>query len=458
MPTLSAIQAWDTTHLDDAATHWTTRAWQWEETFNAVYDESLHPGGTTWRGAGGEAAAARAAADKLIVSRLADRLHSAARIARNGAEDIAAAGHDALDAITAARSAGFTVTEDLSVIPPASSGLLHQAQLHAQAQTLAAQIRTRAAELLAADTHVAQRISTATANLDTAAFGEHPMAPPAAPPRKPTVEAVDYHAFKDAPPGSPETPDPGPLQPVHDGHDVEDLLKQFEKGSRRVRQVEWPEDIERLYDTLVKNSVGEAPPTKTPYGDGGATFGRVLPDGTVIRMRPSSGSGGPTIDVQYPWGGGQKVHIPAGSSTPIISALPDLPPAAHPPLTLPPPQVGHPPVAVPPASVFDPHGLPPWLQTSSPPGFALLPAQPPTIMPGVALPTGTTGALGGAPGPSVLDSIGHGLSSAGHSIADAGQAAGHGLVEAGETAGGVLAIGAAGVVAIVGGLAKLATP
>jgi PPE family protein/PE family protein len=274
---------------------------------------------------------------------------------------------------------------------------------HAQALTAYADYTTRSADL----------------------FTDTPTPPP-----QPTVQAVDNHTIKETPPVSPDTPDSGPPKPIHDGRDVQDLLKHFERGSRGVRQVEWPQDVRRLYDTLVRNSVGEAPPTKTPYGYGGPTFGRVLDDGTVIRMRPTSGSGGPTIDVQYPWGGGEKVHIPRGATAPIISELPNLPPAAHPPLMLPPPQVGHSPVQLPSTEMFDPNGLPSWLQTSSPPGFALLPSQPPMIMPGqvVSSPPIEAAPAASAAGPSLLDAIGHDLSSVGHGLAEAGETAGKGIL------------------------------
>ena len=56
IPTLSQVQAWDTTHLDEAAQHWETTADLWEHTFTRIHQESQAPGGTVWQGAAAEAA------------------------------------------------------------------------------------------------------------------------------------------------------------------------------------------------------------------------------------------------------------------------------------------------------------------------------------------------------------------------------------------------------------------
>jgi hypothetical protein len=416
VPSLSQIHAWDTTHLDDAATDWSNRAWQWENTFTDVQTEALRPGGTAWSGDGAEAAAARATADKIVVSDIAGRLHTAAGAARTGAEDIAWARQHALNAITTARSAGFTVTEDLSVIPPPSSGLLHQVKLQTQAQTLATDIRARAAELLATDTRVAGHITTATADL-SAGFGEHPLTPA---PKKPTIQAVD-HTIKETPP-----PPPGP---PNNADDVKRILKPLEDGINSPhKQLDNPADVRRLYDWLVRDSVGDDTKKGFPR--------RVLSDGTIIGIRDSNRYG-TTVQVYYPGGQEQKVHLPAS----IISDLPQLPPLTHPPVELPPLQTAHPPAApLPPLVLEHPAELPPWLQNPSPPGFVVSPVQPPPMMPwdlpdsAGGLPAPVTSAPPGQSGWSWLPELGQ-------EAADAGKTVGTWLLVIGAAGAAIAGIG-----------------
>jgi hypothetical protein len=160
---------------------------------------------------------------------------------------------------------------------------------------------------------------------------------------------------------------------------------------------------------------------------------RVLPDGTEIGLRQSTQGWGDTLDVWYPDGTDKNVHVPY--TPPLISAPPQLPPAADPaPLPPPPPQVGHPPVTLPPSGIFDPNGLPPWLENPSPPGFSVQPTQPPTIMPGVALPASPP-APSPAPGGSSF------LPDLGHNLAEAGKAAGAGVLAGIAIIGGLLSGG-----------------
>jgi len=426
VPGLTQILTWDTGHLHRAAVDWTSTGEQWEEIFTGVHRGMLSPGGTVWEGNAAEAAQERSFADLVKVRGLSDVLHEAAAIARRGADQLDYLKHQAIDAIAEAEEAGFAVGEDLTVTDPRPIGALRVGQLREHAET----IRARAMALGVADKEIASSITTAAGELAHHGFNEAPG-----------VQAVDYHQLKQEPPPDPGAPDPS--KQVHDGYDADDLLKQFQRGKNQgIRQVEWAEDIRRLYEQLVKNSVGEAPSTKTPYGDGGPRLGRVLDDGTIIRFRETSGSGGPTIDVQYPWGGGRKVHLPLGGSAPIISDLPNVPPVgSHPPTMFAPPQTGHPLPQLPPPSILDPNGLPPWLQTSSPPGISLLPAQPPMLMPGVALPT-TPPPSSSMPGPTWIDSVGHGLADAGRTAATGalvGIAVIGGLLAAGVTDAGQLA-------------------
>jgi hypothetical protein len=176
-PTLSAIEGWDTEHLESAARAWNATAQHWEDTFDAVHRGSLNPGGTVWEGEGAVAAQHRTFADLVKVRGLSDHLYEAAEIARRGADRLDYLQRAALDAVDEARRAGFDVGEDLSVsdrslVPLGPAFAARQAQ----AQALAADIRIRAAALSAADHEVAANITAATAPLSEVAFQEEPAA------------------------------------------------------------------------------------------------------------------------------------------------------------------------------------------------------------------------------------------------------------------------------------------
>ena len=49
-PSLSEIQAWDVTHLENAARDWTATAQHWETSFTSIHRASVSPGGTVWEG------------------------------------------------------------------------------------------------------------------------------------------------------------------------------------------------------------------------------------------------------------------------------------------------------------------------------------------------------------------------------------------------------------------------
>lgn len=115
LPSLSQIFGWDTEHLSLAATDWSTTAEHWENAFDNVHRGTLAPGGTVWEGAAAEAAQGRAFGDLVKARGLADTLSEAATITRRGAEQLNYLQRQAIEAISEAREAGFTVGEDLSV-------------------------------------------------------------------------------------------------------------------------------------------------------------------------------------------------------------------------------------------------------------------------------------------------------------------------------------------------------
>lgn len=200
-PSLSAIQAWDVTHLENAASDWTATGEHWETSFSSIHRATVSPGGTVWEGAAAEAAQERAFADLVKVRGLADVLHECAAIARRGAETLSSAKQSVLDAVREANAAGYVVGEDLSVTPSRSG-----AAAQAQAEVYAAQIQERAVQLAAHDKDIAAKITAATAPLNAVTFPEPSSAPRD---NKPTIHPVDLHTFKDAPHPEPDPPPGG---------------------------------------------------------------------------------------------------------------------------------------------------------------------------------------------------------------------------------------------------------
>jgi hypothetical protein len=213
VPTLSQIEAWSTDHLDTAATHWSETAETWEHAFTIIHREAPNPGGTQWIGAAADAAVLRTGTDRVVVVGAADSLHSAAQVARYGAQEIVGARELALQAVNDARASGFNVGEDLSVTSRLSGGPpAVLAARQAQAQAFAAAIRAGAENLVAVDTEVAGKVSAAIAGVNSAQFGDTPAAPTQQ--KKPTIQAVDNHTVKEDPP--PKPPEPNPNYPGRD--------------------------------------------------------------------------------------------------------------------------------------------------------------------------------------------------------------------------------------------------
>ena len=150
--TRSDIEAWDTTHLETAATHWRSTAAHWESHFETIHNGMLRPGGTTWEGTAADAAAERSWADLVKVRGAGDALYAAAGHATTGAGDIAWAKRQVLDAIAEAEEAGFTVGQDFTVTDKSADGLLRSAAgRQQQAQAFATEISTRVQALAALD-------------------------------------------------------------------------------------------------------------------------------------------------------------------------------------------------------------------------------------------------------------------------------------------------------------------
>jgi hypothetical protein len=78
--------------------------------------------------------------------------------------------------------------------------------------------------------------------------------------------------------------------------------------STGVSVVNSPEQLDSLFDEISRGGT----PLKSSYP---GEFVR-LPDGTTVGLRGSSASGGPTIDIKFPDGEIQKVHIDPWPPTP----------------------------------------------------------------------------------------------------------------------------------------------
>lgn len=437
-PSLSQALSWSSSHLTDAALHWSTTAATWEDAFTSVSSQMSRPGGSSWEGKAADSAQLRAYNDRLTVIRLADQLHDASSVARAGAAGISAAKQRVVDAVKAAQSAGFVVGEDYTVTSRGPTSVGQMAARQVQAQALAADIRLSVAELIAADQQVAAKISTATAAISSTQFHESELAEA----DRSAIQAFDNRTIAEAPPlPEPPAPPPGPLPPVNGEEDVRRSLDPLQNGGKRgangvgtrpgVKEVWDTSSVKQLWDYLTRNGSDAEPRS----GYKGIT--KALPDGTEIGLRQSGKGWDDTIDVWYPDGTNDKVHTPYAPYFPTIGDPPHFPPMADP-APIPNPQTGHAPVSLPPSGVFDPNGLPPWLQHPSTPGFNTT-VEAPTIMPGVAIPDPSTMFETAPAEAGLLPNLGEDLAQAGK-IAGAGVLAGFaiigGLVVSGVSPGG----------------------
>lgn len=194
VPSLSALLAWPTDHLTDAAAHWESVG---ERSYVVSHQVWRDAHSADWHGEAAEALRTATHGDLRTTSAAVDQLQAAARVARSGASDLSAARSRVRYAVEDARTAGFAVGEDLSVTDRMTGGSTAQrAARQAAAQAFAGDIRQRAAQLVGLDQQVAGRVTAAVAGIrDT--FPQMPA--PAAPPSDNRVWAVDNHTFKQSP-------------------------------------------------------------------------------------------------------------------------------------------------------------------------------------------------------------------------------------------------------------------
>ena len=198
IPGLSALLAWPTEHLTEAAENWEAVGGRCYGVANQLWRDALS---VDWQGAAADTLRSATHADMLTTSAVADQLHPAAQVARSGASDLYAARSRVRYAVEDARTAGFDVGKDLSVTDqltgesPAQRGARQS-----QAQVFASDIRQRAAQLVGLDQQVAGKITAAVAGIRHT-FPQNPSL--GTPPKDNRVHAVDNHTFKQRPPPPP---------------------------------------------------------------------------------------------------------------------------------------------------------------------------------------------------------------------------------------------------------------
>jgi hypothetical protein len=316
-PGLSALLAWPTDHLTEAADHWETVGERSYGVSHGVWRDALT---VDWSGEAAEALRTDTHADMMTTSAVVDRLQSAASVARSGASDLDAARSQMRYAVEDARSAGFEVGEDLSVTDRMSGGSAAQrVARQAAAQAFAGNIGGRAAQLVSVDAQVAGRITAAVAGVGNTF--------PQTPPTNGQVRAVDNHTFKQAP----TPPPPSPKGPSAD--DMRKVIEKLPKGKKPlIKVVRTPEDLERLKQWMTEHGTD----LQSRYTEPGEGQWQRLPDGTEVGERYSADSTGKTaldIDLKGPDGTTQhwKIHInPKTGGVPEIPAIEPAPAEAAP--------------------------------------------------------------------------------------------------------------------------------
>ncbi|KWX25421.1 MULTISPECIES: hypothetical protein [Mycolicibacterium] len=168
--TRSRIEAWDTTHLDDAAARWRQMAAQSEELFEWHRQNVAAPGGTEWSGDAGESALNRVTTDAAVVRKQGDIQREAANIAEDGSRDLRLAVGQVLDAIAAAEADGFEVGEDLSVRDTRRIDVSTMAKRYTASREHAEDIRWHAERLVQTDIYLGQRLQGKALELDGMQF------------------------------------------------------------------------------------------------------------------------------------------------------------------------------------------------------------------------------------------------------------------------------------------------
>jgi hypothetical protein len=320
VPGLSALLIWPTDHLTEAAAHWEDVGERNYRVAHGVWSDAL---GVDWDGEAADALRSETHADMLTTSGVVDQLQEAASVARRGASELDAARSSVRYAVEDARSAGFEVGEDLSVIDRMTGGSAAQmAARQAAAEAHATNIGGRAAQLVSVDAQVASRVTAAVAGVGSTF--------PKTPPTLGQVRAVDNRTFKQGP----DKPPPPPKGPKAD--DIRKSIQKLPEGSDYdIREVRTPEDLRNLKNWMTEHGT-EMPSRYREAGKGDWTR---LPDGTEVGERYSAKSTGQSaleVDFTAPDGTTEhwKIHI-----NPKTGGVPEIPAVEAAPAEAPPPEL-----------------------------------------------------------------------------------------------------------------------
>ena len=313
-PNLSALLAWPTDHLTEAASHWETVGELSYGVTHGVWSDAMT---VDWDGEAADALQTDTHADLMTTSGVVDQLQAAATVARSGASELDAARSQVRYAVEDARSAGFEVGEDLSVSDRMTGG---SAARQAAAEAHAGNIGGRAAQLVSVDAQVADKVTAAVA-------GVGDTFPPKAP-NSGQVRAVDDRTFRQGP-GKP--PPPSPRGPS--AADIRKVIEKLPEGkSDDIREVRTLEDLQNLKRWMTEHGDD----MESHYPDPDMGHWKRLPDGNEVGERNSARSTGQNaldIDLKGPDGAKQhwKIHInPKTGGMPEIPATEAVPAEAAP--------------------------------------------------------------------------------------------------------------------------------
>ena len=305
---LSALIAWPTDHLTEAAAHWESVGDRTYQVAHGVWSDALT---VDWDGHTADALRTDTHADLMTTSGVVDQLQDAASVARSGASELTAARAALRYAVEDARSAGFEVSEDLSVTDRSTGGSAAQrAARQAAAQAHATNIGGRAAQLVTTDAQVASSVTAAVSGVGDKF--------PKTPPSNGQIRAVDNHTFKRSPGQPPPTPPTAPS-----AGDIRKVLEKLPEGtSDDIRLVRTPQDLQNLKHWMTEHGVDGY----NRYGDPAKGSWTDLPDGSKVGERltaKSTGQNSLDISLKGPDGTESwKVHI-----NPQEGGVPGLPAA-----------------------------------------------------------------------------------------------------------------------------------
>jgi hypothetical protein len=195
LPTLSQVQAMDTSHLREAAAYWTRTSKLWEETFTEVHNRASTPGGTPWKGEAAEKNRERTYGDMVKVRGPAGQLHEAAAIATRGDQQLQSLQKEVFNAVHEARADGFDIGEDYSVTDRSRGGSsVFRTERQTEAQEHASFILHRVVTLVTQDREIAGRITATIAGVSNLTFREGPDF--GGPPREPPPDPVPFPPYE----------------------------------------------------------------------------------------------------------------------------------------------------------------------------------------------------------------------------------------------------------------------